>query len=187
MNQSILVIGAVVVGVVVLAFIVWSLLRQRRTQSLAKHFGPASDHTVAALGKRTEAEKELEARARRVEKLHIHALPVPERDRFLELWRTAQAHFVDSPLTAVAEADRLVAEVMRARGYPMADFEQRAADISVDHPQLVEHYRLAHAAAVDAEGDKADTEALRQALVRYRALFEELLAVPEAELEPATR
>jgi hypothetical protein len=181
MNQDYLLIGAIVAVVAILALIAWSLVRQRRTKSLASRFGPEYDHTVATVGKRTQAEKELKAREKRVEKLPIHPLPVPERERFMDLWRTAQTLFVDSPQTAVAEADRLVAEVMRARGYPVADFEQRAADISVDPPQLVQNYRFAHAAAANAPGGKIGTEELRQALVHFRALFEELLHSPEPE------
>ena len=184
MNQSTLVMGVVVAVVLLLALVVWSLLRQRRTRDLSHRFGPEYDRTVAAVGKRTEAEKELEARARRVETLNIHPLPSAERERFLELWWKAQSHFVDSPLTAVAEADQLVAEVMRARGYPVADFEQAAADVSVDHPQLVESYRIAHTTAVNADRGKMGTEELRQALVHYRSLFEELLR--PLDLEPAT-
>jgi len=185
MNQNYLVIGLVVGAVAVVALMIWSLFRQRRTRSLASRFGPEYDHTVAALGKRAPAEKELAARAARVEKLSIHPLTAPERERFLELWQTTQTHFVDSPLTAVVEADGLVAEVMRTRGYPVSDFEQRAADVSVDHPALVDNYRRAHAAAVNAEGGKLGTEELRQALVHFRALFEDLLQV--AEPEPAMR
>ena len=184
MNESYWVIGVVAIGVLTVMLIVLSQLRQRRTRGLASRFGPEYGHTVATLGTRTGAEKELEARARRVESLSLHSLPAPDRERFVELWRTAQTHFVDSPLTAVAEADQLVAEVMRARGYPVAEFEQRAADVSVDHPQLVEHYRFAHAAAANAGSGKIGTEELRQALVHLRALFEELLEV--AEPVPAT-
>lgn len=179
MNQSYWSLAAVAVGILVLMLIVWSLLRQRRTKSLASRFGPEYDHAVATLGKRTEAEKELEARAKRVDSFSIHPLLAAERERFRGLWEMAQSHFVDSPVTAVAEADRLVAEVMRARGYPVAEFEQRAADVSVDHPQLVEHFRFAHAAAANAGSGKIGTEELRQALVHLRALFEELLEVAE--------
>ncbi|HJR50247.1 MAG TPA: hypothetical protein VJ794_04020, partial [Gemmatimonadales bacterium] len=124
------------------------------------------------------------ARAERVESLHTRPLAPADRDRFQELWRTAQAHFVDSPLTAVVEADQLVGEVMRSRGYPVADFEQRAADLSVDHPLVVDNYRRGHALAAGAQGGKAGTEDLRQAMVYYRALFEELLQVRTAEHEP---
>ena len=175
MNQNYLVIGLVVGAVAVVALMIWSLFRQRRTRSLASRFGPEYDHTVAALGKRAPAEKELAARAARVEKLSIHPLTAPERERFLELWQTTQTHFVDSPLTAVVEADGLVAEVMRTRGYPVSDFEQRAADVSVDHPLVVEHYRTAHDIALRHERRQANTEDLRQAFVHFKALFSELL------------
>jgi hypothetical protein len=179
MNESYWVVGVVAIGVLVVMLIVLSQLRQRRTRGLASRFGPEYDHAVATLGKRTAAEKELEARAKRVDSLAIHPLVAAERERFRGLWEMAQSHFVDSPVTAVAEADRLVAEVMRARGYPVADFEQRAADVSVGHPQLVEHYRFAHAAAANAGNGSIGTEDLRQAIVHLRALFEDLLEVPE--------
>jgi hypothetical protein len=184
MQQQYFLIGAVVAGLVLLALAGWFLFRRHRTRELTKRFGSEYEHTVAELGKRTEAEKQLEARAKRVEKLNIHPLPAGERDRFLELWRKAQGQFVDNPLTAVAEADRLVMQVMQARGYPMTDFEQRAADISVDHGPLVENYRSAHATAVNAEGGTASTEDLRQAMVHYRDMFEDLLQVSEREPEP---
>jgi len=118
-----------------------------------------------------------------VENLDIRDLTTAERDRYAGLWHVAQERFVDSPQMAVAEADQLVAEVMRQRGYPMTDFEQRAADISVAHPHLVTNYRAAHAIAVNSAGQKASTEDLRQAMVHYRALFEELLGTGVKEKE----
>ena len=109
-----------------------------------------------------------------------HAAPA-ERDRSIESWRAVQARFVDDPGQAIADADRLVTEVMRVRGYPVTDFEQRAADVSVDHPRVVENYRAAFAIARRSEGGEASTEELRQALVYYRALFEELLDIERVE------
>ena len=183
MDQNSIMLAAIVVGLVVVALAIFALTRGRRHKELQSRFGPEYDRTVAEVGKRGKAEKELEARAKRVEKFNVHSLPPADRERFQQLWRTAQAHFVDSPLTAVTEADQLVAEVMRARGYPVADFEQRAADLSVDHPVFVDTYRRAHALAVRAQEGKAGTEELRQAMVHYRALFEELLQAPVGEVQ----
>jgi hypothetical protein len=181
-------VAVIVLGVAAIALILGVLARGRRHKVLKDKFGPEYDRTVSALGKRSTAEKELDARAKRVEKLPLHPLPPGERERFEDLWRTAQAHFVDSPLTAVAEADDLVARVMRARGYPVGDFEQRAADVSVEHPQVVDNYRRAHGIAVSAQNGTATTDDMRQAIVYYRALFAELLGTParEAVPEPVT-
>lgn len=184
MEQNYIVLAAIVVGLVVVALVIFTLTRGRRHKDLKSKFGPEYDRTVAELGKRSQAEKELEARAKRVEKFHIHPLQVADRERFGQLWRTAQAHFVDSPLTAVAEADNLLAELMRARGYPVSDFEQRAADLSVDHPVFVDNYRRGHDLALRAQQGKASTEDLRQAMVHYRVLFEDLLQAPVTEVQP---
>lgn len=180
-SQMFLAVVAAAVLLVILAIAV--SMRRRRSRALADRFGPEYDHTVDAVGKRSKAEAELVARTKRVEQLQIRALTTTERDRYTEMWRLAQEHFVDSPPLSVAEADQLVTEVMRVRGYPMADFEQRAADISVAHPHLVTNYRSAHAIALSSAGQKAGTEELRQAMVHYRALFEELLGVPAKEPE----
>jgi hypothetical protein len=168
--------------IVVVALLAWAFLRRRRTATLSSRFGPEYDRTVAEMGKKSKAEAELTARAKRREALQIRPLPPQERERYHDVWRTTQARFVDSPAAAVAEADQLVAEVMRLRGYPMTDFDQRAADISVDYPQLVQNYREAHRLALASQAGKASTEDLRQAMVHYRALFEELLMTHEAEL-----
>jgi hypothetical protein len=180
-------LAVIVLGLTALALIIGVLARGRRHRDLKDRFGPEYDRAVSELGKRKAAEKELEARAKRVEKLPIHPLPPGERRRFEELWRTAQSHFVDSPLTALTEADELVSQVMRARGYPVGDFEQRVADVSVDHGAVVENYRRAHAIAVSAQNGTASTDDMRQAIIYYRALFAELLetpSVPEPEPEP---
>ena len=176
-------VAAAALVVVLLAVV---SIRRRRSRALAQRFGPEYDRTVEAVGKRSKAEAELEARKRHVEHLQIRDLTAAERDRYAQLWHVAQERFVDSPPLAVAEADQLVAEVMRVKGLPMADFEQRAADISVLHPQLVTNYRAAHAIALSSAGQRAGTEDLRQAMVHYRALFEELLGagVREPELVP---
>lgn len=167
--------------VVLLAVIVAALLtRRRRSDALAQRFGPEYERTVERAGNRGRAEAELRAREERVRKLDIVPLPPQEAQRLRMEWQGLQAHFVDNPRTAVAEADLLVRDVMLRRGYPMGDFERRAADLSVEHPVVVENYRAAHAIALRHQRGEADTEALRQALVHYRALFSELL-----EAEPA--
>jgi hypothetical protein len=179
------VFAAVIAAAVLLVVLAVAVAaRRRRSRALADRFGPEYDRTVEAAGKRSKAEAELAARAKHVEQLQIRGLTTAERDRYSQLWRVAQERFVDSPPLAVAEADQLVAEVMRVRGYPTTDFEQRAADISVVHPHLVTNYRAAHAIALSSAGNRATTEDLRQAMVHYRALFEELLgtAVKEPEL-----
>src|SRR4030081_1494088 len=145
------VVLAIIVAVVLVAAIAtWMMSRRRRTADLREQFGPEYERTVERYGDGARAEKELADRAGRVEQLHIRQLPPEQSARYAEQWRSTQSRFVDDPQTAVGEADALVAEVMQARGYPVADFEQRAADISVDHPREVEHFRAAHALAVRA-------------------------------------
>jgi hypothetical protein len=156
------------------------LVRQRRSQQLREGFGPEYDRTIAETGDRRAAESELAERRERRSKLEIRELDADSRDRYAERWRGAQRTFVDQPAAAVAEADGLVAEVMHERGYPVEeDFERRAADISVDHPVVVENYRAAHGISVRAARNEADTEDLRQALVHFRSLFDELLGADE--------
>jgi hypothetical protein len=181
MNAGLLAL-IVVVAVVVVALLV-VLVRARRTARLRRRFGPEYDRAVAASGGRGAAEFELEARRRRRERLEIVALDTAARDRYLREWRLVQARFVDSPGDATRAADRLISEVMRERGYPVEDFEQRAADISVDHPQVVDDYRAAHAVARASERFQVTTEDLRRALVHYRSLFEDLLEVSGNEEE----
>jgi hypothetical protein len=181
-NQTTLLIAGAVVLVLVVALVAYVVSRQRRTKLLADRFGPEYQRTVEEVGKRSKAEKELAERAKRVEKYVIRPLSDAERNRFGDLWRKAQARFVDSPVAAVAEADQLVTEVMTLRGYPMADFDHRAADLSVDHPKVIDHYRSAHGLALESHHGQASTEDLRQAMVHYRALFEDLLEVPQMEL-----
>ena len=180
---AIVVVAVLAIGAVV----AYSVMQRRRTERLTQQFGPEYQRTVESTGGQREAERELEARQKRVERLEIRRLSVDERDRYLARWKETQARFVDDPPGAISEADMLVQEVMRARGYPMTDFEQRAADISVDHPHVVDEYRAAHAVAERDATDGVETEDLRQAMVHYRALFDDLLetdgATPERELE----
>ncbi|HET6827308.1 MAG TPA: hypothetical protein VFH35_01420 [Ramlibacter sp.] len=170
--------------IALLAVAGWLLLRRRRSETLARQFGPEYEHAVSRTGSRSKAEAELLARRQRVSKLSIVPLAPAEAERFAQAWRSLQARFVDSPQGVLLEADQLVRELMQRRGYPMGDFETRAADVSVDHPGVVDHYRAAHAIALRDQRGEADTEALRQAIVHYRALFADLLEVdarPEAQ------
>jgi hypothetical protein len=157
--------------------IVWMLMQRQRTNRLKKRFGTEYGRTIEQFGGRTKAESELAKREERVSGLRIVALSPAEADRFSKAWNVLQGRFVDNPKGVVAEADSLVRDLMLKRGYPMGDFERRAADISVDHPAVVSNYRAAQAIAVrDARGD-ANTEELRKAVVHYRTLFDELLEV----------
>ena len=173
----------IVLAVAALALIgvaVWLYLQKRRSDGLRSSFGSEYDRAREEHPDQRSAERALEARQERVEQLQIHALSPDERDQFAERWRSAQAQFVDDPAGATRVADALIAEIMQARGYPVGDFDQRAADVSVDHPRVVEQYRAAHAIALRTDrgqADTGDTEELRQAFVHYRALFDDLLEV----------
>jgi FtsZ-interacting cell division protein ZipA len=170
-----------VVAAIVLLGVLWSATRARRTRSLREGFGSEYDRTVERAGDKGEAESELLHRQKRREELDIRPLSPQARDRYVQQWQTTQGRFVDDPSGAVAEADALVQQVMKERGYPTDDFEQRAADISVDHPDLVERYRTAHGVAQAGERGEASTEDLRQSVRHYRTLFEELLEVRDGE------
>jgi hypothetical protein len=171
------VIVLVIALVAAIAAAAWLYMRNRRTVALQDRFGPEYDRALSEHHDQGKAERELREREDRVDHLNIRPLQREERHRFADRWQTVQAQFVDDPTGATDEADELVGEVMATRGYPVGDFEQRAADVSVHHPRVVEHYRAAHMIAVrNARGD-ADTEQLRQALVHFRALFEDLLEV----------
>jgi hypothetical protein len=180
-NTTVLVILALVV-VVVIAIGLF-LMRRRRSESLREQFGPEYKRAVDQYGDQGKAEAELGAREKRVRKLDIRALAPEERSRFADAWKKTQARFVDEPSKAVGEADGLVKELMQARGYPVGDFEQRAADISVDYPNVMTNYRAGRDIALRNNSGKATTEDLRQAMVHYRSLFEELLETAE----PTTR
>lgn len=158
--------------------------RRRRSQELQEGFGPEYDRVVGETGDRREAERELRDRKERIEELEIRPLADEARERYAEEWRLVQARFVDEPEEAVAEADALVQRVLADRGYPVADdFERRAADVSVDHPDVVENFREGHR-LVEAHGrGEGDTESLRRAMVHFRSLFDELLAASRQEEE----
>jgi FtsZ-interacting cell division protein ZipA len=162
---------------IVLLVVLWSATRTRRSSTLRERFGPEYDRTVEHAGDRREAERELTAREKRHKELDLRPLSPESRERYVEQWQVTQGRFVDDPSGAVAEADALVQEVMAERGYPTDDFEQRAADISVEHPDLVEKYRTARGVAQASERGQASTEDLRHSVRHYRALFVELLEV----------
>jgi hypothetical protein len=173
-------IGVVVILLIVVGLAIWLQYRKRQSQRLQQRFGAEYGRAVHKLGSRTKAELDLKAREKRVARLDIAPLGQADAQRFTDAWEQLQRRFVDNPKGAVAEAAELVREVMLKRGYPMGDFERRAADISVDHPKVVENYRIAQAIAVRDKHGHADTEELRRAVVHYRALFDELLEVAAA-------
>ena len=166
--------------VLIIAMSAWLYLRKRRstTAGLRHRFGPEYERAVREHGSERKAEAKLTDREKRIEKLNIRELNPMERERFSEQWKSVQSHFVDSPKGAVTEGDDLVSSLMKTRGYPLSDFDQRADDISVDHPQVVENYRSAHEIAMRVGKDQATTEDLRTAMIHYRSLFEELAQVP---------
>ncbi|HEY7259455.1 MAG TPA: hypothetical protein VH459_10310 [Gaiellales bacterium] len=174
------VILAIVVVVAVIA-VGWLWTRLRRTEHLQGQFGPEYNRAVEEHGDARAAEKELREREARRKQFDIRPLAPESRARYLERWKDVQARFVDEPAPAVADADRLIGEAMRERGYPVDDFDQRAADLSVDYPDVVENYRAGHAVAT---GDGTETEDLRQAMVHYRSLFDRLVE-REHVAEPA--
>jgi hypothetical protein len=180
MDMWVWIVIAAAAALVLLA-VLWSATRARRTQSLQDRFGREYDRTVEHAGDKREAERELRDREKRHEQLDLRPLAPEQRNRYVEEWQVTQGRFVDDPSGAVAEADRLVQRVMKDRGYPVDDFEQRAADISVEHPDLVEKYRTAHGVAQASERGQASTEDLRHSVRHYRALFVELLDVGEAD------
>jgi hypothetical protein len=164
-----------VVAVAVVALIAWMLLAKRRTGRLQDTFGPEYGRTIEQSKSRREAESELAEREKRREQFDIRPLPAASGARYEQNWTTIQAQFVDSPQAAVAAADSLIQDVMRERGYPVEDFDQRADDLSVDHPQVVENYRKGHRLADSSASGDGSTEDLRQAMRHYRALFAELV------------
>jgi type II secretory pathway component PulK len=176
-------VGWIILGVVVFAVIVLLAMaaRWRSGVKLQERFGPEYDREVAARGNEREARRHLREVANRRDQLDIRQLDAAARDRYTERWQAVQTDFVDQPRRALDEADRLVTDVMQDRGYPVGDFDERAELVAADHPEVVEHYRAAHAArqrqaaSPGADGHTGDTEELRQAFVHYRALFEELV------------
>jgi len=172
----------VLIAIVLIGAIVWITLSRVRSQRLRQRFGPEYERTIRTEGNVRKAEAALEARAKRVARLQIRPLTSTDAERFNAAWKAVQGRFVDDPRGAVTDADRLVGEVMAARGYPVGDFEQRVADVSVDHADVVMNYRAAREIAVQHAEGKATTEDLRQAMVHYRALFRDLLETAKEEI-----
>jgi hypothetical protein len=186
MNLAAFTTTQIVIAIAVAVFLlgmgagIWYSLRKRRTRRLRARFG-TTEYTRALHegGSQRKAEAALDKRAERVDALQIRPLAPADRARFVGSWARVEGRFVDSPGGAVMDADQLLGDVMSTRGYPMSDFEQRAADISVDHPLVLDNYRAAHQGALRQTRGQASTEDLRQAMIHYRTLFEELVGAPE--------
>jgi hypothetical protein len=174
-NLSVMVIILAVVAVLAIGVAAWMYIQKKKTQGLRTKFGPEYDKAIETHRDRSHAESDLEKRAKRVAQFHIRPLSEDERARYAEDWSVEQSLFVDDPRAAVKHADTLVQDVMKHRGYPVSDFEQNAADLSVDHPRVVENYRSAHDIAIRDGKGQSTTEDLRKAMISYRALFEDLL------------
>jgi len=181
MDQRIVIAIVIAVALLVLAAIYVSFSRKRRSLQLKERFGPEYDRTLRMRGDAEKAEAELLNREKRVHSFSIKALSPAARTRYLEEWSAIQRRFVDDPAVAVTEADSLVNRVMTDRGYPMTDFEQRAADVSVNYPAVVQNYRAARSIVQRHWRGEAGTEDLRQSMVHYRSLFDELLDIPRSE------
>lgn len=175
----------IIVVAVVVAAVIAMAARQRRTTALRQRFGPEYDRAVEVREDRRLAEADLRNREKQRAGLDIRPLPEDTRVRFAEEWRDVQERFVDQPSDAVVAADRLVYCVMEARGYPMGDFDAQADLVSVDHPEVVENYRIAHGIHARAQAEQADTEDLREAMLRYRSLFDELLEAGDGQVGAA--
>jgi hypothetical protein len=165
---------------------VWVMLRRRQTTALRQRFGPEYDRVLQSRGTMTEAERELQERQKRVEAFSLRPLSQEDADAFTASWRTVQARFVDDPRNAVIEADHLIADVMRARGYPVEDTNRRLDDLSVDHAHVIDHYRAGRDIVERHERGAASTEDLRQAMVHFRALFDELVAAHRRSVRRAS-
>ena len=175
MNTTYIIIAVVLILVIIVAILGLVFSRRKRSDKLQEKFGPEYDRTVQSMGSEKKAQTELDERQKHVGTLDIRPLSVSEHDRYLPEWTAVQSKFVDEPGQAIVDADRLIMEVMQIRGYPVSDFEQRAADISVNYPALVTNYRGAREIANKNKLGQASTEELRQAMIYYRSLFEELL------------
>ena len=185
-NNTLILIAAV--AVVLVAGIAWLAWQAHQSKRLRDRFGPEYDAVLRRVGSKARAEKELRQREKRVDKFEIVPLSSAEIARFSSAWTRLQGSFVDDPKGVLIEADSLVRELLAKRGYPVADFELRAADISVDHPIVVNNYRAAQRiVSLDQRGE-ASTEDLRKAVVHFRALFDELLGVNRSRaVEPPPR
>ena len=175
MNTTYMIIAVALIVVVLGIVLLPMLARRKRSDRLHDQFGSEYEHTVQVLGDEKKAQNELEERQKYVKALDIRPLSEIEHKRYTADWAAIQSKFVDEPGQAIVDADRLIMEVMQLRAYPIADFEQRAADVSVSYPALVSNYRAARVIALKNQEHKADTEELRQAMIYYRSLFDELL------------
>jgi hypothetical protein len=180
LDTNLIVLAAV--AILIVAVLAWLYVRKRRntTTNLRRKFGPEYDRAVREQGSERKGEANLGDREKRVETLNLRALDPMEHERFVKRWESVQSRFIDSPKGALTEADDLVSSLMKARGYPVSDFDQRAADVSVGHPRVIENYRSAHEIALRVGKAEATTEELRTAMIHYRSLFEELLQLPVA-------
>ena len=179
-TTTITLIGLVIIAALIVGGVLGIILgRRQRTKRLQEKFGPEYEHTMNEVGDKRQAEHELQARLDHVKTLEIRPLSAEEIDRFTTEWQATQADFVDDPPRAMQKADRLISEVMKAKGYPVEDFEQEVADISVDYPDLVMDYRGLHLIAVKGKDEKVDTEEMRTAMLHGRALFENLVKSDE--------
>ena len=177
LSNTLILIVAAVAAVAVIALIALAIRKNRRSRHLRDRFGPEYARLAEAAGGERAAEREMELREKRAAKFHIVDLSEDNRRRFSDRWQTVQAEFVEDPKQSLADADDLLGEVMSARGYPVLDFEQKAADLSVDHPVVVQHYHAAHGIALRHRDGATTTEDLRQAMIHYKALFNELAGV----------
>jgi hypothetical protein len=168
-------IVALVIAILAFAIAIWALFESQKTRRLRSKFGPEYDRAVQRERDPARAEALLEQREKRVSKYKIHPLSPRETERFESEWQMVQEHFVDSPRNAVGEAEHLIDEAMKTRGYPISDFEAQAADLSVDYPMVVEHYRAAHAIDIRQNRAPLNTEELRKAMRHYRVLFEQVI------------
>lgn len=173
-KQIVIAIAAIVIILLIVAALVW-ISRRMHLRKMRKRYGPEYERLVAEMGSRKRAEARLIERERRVSQYDIRPLSEADRGRYMHAWKNVQARFVDDPGAAISEADHLLGDAMAARGYPMADFDRRSADLSVHYPEIVENYRLGHDVALKHREGKASTEDLRQAMIHYRELFEELV------------
>jgi hypothetical protein len=178
MDTNLIVLAAVAILIAVVLVRMDVQMRRSATAWLRQEFGSEYDRAVKVYGSKRKAEGKLKDREKRVEKLDLRKLDPGEQERFSKRWESVESRFIDSPKGAVTEADDLLSSLMKARGYPVADFDQRAADISVDHPRLMETYRSAHAIAVRIARDAATTEELRTAMIDFRFLFEAFAQMP---------
>jgi hypothetical protein len=186
MNDQMLITIAIVIVAALFIVAGWMLFGRRRTKALRARFGPEYDHVLQTTSTPAEAERELEQRQRRVEAFSLRPLSREDSTRFVTAWSSVQARFVDDPRGAVVDADHLIGEVMRARGYPVEDANRRLDDLSVDHAHVVNHYRAGREIVVRHGRGEASTEDLRQAMVHFRALFNELVAADRGAIRRAS-